>query len=118
RSTLGFGVEERRALRIRVALIDIAHVLAVKQRSLSADMDEAPRAGLTCDLQQLTRSFDVGVPELLARAPLLHERRAVDDGLAACNRVRGHRAELATDRRRSERADRSVAVLRSREGAQ
>jgi hypothetical protein len=77
-------------------------------------VNEAMHACLPCDLQQLTRSFDVGIPELLARAPLLHEGGTVNDGFAATDRLGGDSAELATYWRRSQRADGRIATFRPR----
>jgi hypothetical protein len=101
-------------LRVRIALVDVAHVLAMKQRSFRPDMNEATYAAVACDLQQLTRPFDVSVPELLARTPLLHERSTVDDDFAAGNRLRGDGTELAADWCRPQCADGRIAAFRSR----
>jgi hypothetical protein len=93
-------------------------LLAVKQRSLGADVNETPRARLLRHVQELTRPLNVRVPELLACAPLLHVGRAVNDCFAASDRVRSDAAQLAAHGRGSCGADGRVAAFRSRQREQ
>ncbi len=96
---LGLGVEEALPLRVGMGLVHVDEILAGEQHRLRAHVHEVLHASALGCLDELARAGHVGGPELLARAPLAHERGAMHDRVHALEILDGHRTQVAHDRR-------------------
>jgi hypothetical protein len=113
---LGLAVEITLEVGVRRVLGDVDQIVAVEERRLGADVDEASHAGIACGGEHAGRALHVAAPELLVCAPLLDEGGGMHQRVAPRDMFAFDVLEIGLDRRRAEALHRGGGAWRAGHG--